>query len=619
MDTSNGDSSSVTGNFNSPNRNSHSSPADSPQTDINHTDTSVEMNGLKGSSSSQQFCLRWNNHQTSLLSTLPQLLDQSHLSDCTIVADGRKIRAHRLVLSGCSTFFSELFHTLESGIQQQSCHPVIVLPPNTNFSSLAALITFMYSGEVNVYEDQISKLLELAETLGIKGLTEINNEHVVCNNGIKTKKQPSENQIPPSATPPADEQEKRSTSDTPKPQQQLSPSPFDTSQLTTKLLTPPASFDAFFSRPHPSQFNFYPHHLLTQPLNFSTNRLPFPSMLAQMPQIPPQSPQFNKNSNGTSNTQQDTSRNFIDELYKKDRLMQQDKRMKPTNLKKIDKIAENLRFGANSTSPPSSASPSSTKSFLDHFSQMSVVKKESSPLTSYPMSPTTLQSASAFLNDKNAIKPTGMENLLNFQNDSSKKTTAPGGTVATTNSGPTTKIPNSKLFAKCFICSKLLSNQYNLRVHLETHQNMRYACTVCSHVSRSKDALRKHISYRHPGTPSPCESENRRKRTKLASQIQQIQAQQIMKDQIAAGNMLFPPNTTPSNQSALQMNMDANASQLALLQSFTSEMTIPTQTQLYHHQQQQNQPSQQVAALTHPNVKNEINNNGDEHMASGSQ
>lgn len=114
-----------------------------------------------------------------MLSTLPQLLDQSHLSDCTIVADGRKIRAHRLVLSGCSTFFSELFHTLEAGIQQQSCHPVIVLPPNTNFASLAALITFMYSGEVNVYEDQISRLLELAETLGIKGLTEINNEHVV--------------------------------------------------------------------------------------------------------------------------------------------------------------------------------------------------------------------------------------------------------------------------------------------------------------------------------------------------------------------------------------------------------------------------------------------------------
>jgi hypothetical protein len=32
---------------------------------------------------------------------------------------------------------------------------------------------------VNVFEDQITKLLELAETLGIKGLTEINNEHMV--------------------------------------------------------------------------------------------------------------------------------------------------------------------------------------------------------------------------------------------------------------------------------------------------------------------------------------------------------------------------------------------------------------------------------------------------------
>lgn len=189
-----------------------------------------------------------------------------------------------------------------------------------------------------------------------------------------------------------------------------------------------------------------------------------------MPQLPPQSPQFNKSPNGSAGIDQE-SRNFIEELYKKDRMLQE-KRMKPTNLRKIDKIAENLRFGANSTSPPSSASPSSTKSFLDHFSQMSVVKKENSPASAFPMSPNSLQSATAFLNDKNSIKPT-MENLINYSNDIAKKSSAPGGTVATTNSGPTTKIPNSKLFAKCFICSKLLSNQYNLRVHLETHQNMR--------------------------------------------------------------------------------------------------------------------------------------------------
>lgn len=145
-------------------------------------------------------------------------------------------------------------------------------------------------------------------------------------------------------------------------------------------------------------------------------------------------------------------------------------------------------------------------------------------------------------------------------------------------------------------------------------------------MSRSKDALRKHISYRHPGTPSPCESENRRKRTKLASQIQQIQAQQMMKDQMAANNLLFPQNPSPSTSSApnLPLNIDANsnaANQLALLQSFTSEMTIPSQASLFHHHQQQQQ--QQLQQATVSNIKNEINNNngssgvgGDEHMAS---
>lgn len=253
---------------------------------------------------------------------------------------------------------------------------------------------------------------------------------------------------------------------TPKPQNSPT-SPFETSQLSSKLFTQPSSFDSFFSRPHPTQFSFYPHHLLTQPLNFSTSRLPFPSMLSQLPTLTPQSPQFNQSPNGSSNLEQE-SRNFIDELYKKEKILQE-KRLKPTSLRRIDKIAENLRCGASSTSPPNSASPSSTKSFLDHFSQMSVVKKELSP-TSYPMSPA----------DPNNPKPTGMEKLLNFSNDASKRSSVPGGTVATTNSGPTTKIPNSKLFAKCFICSKLLSNQYNLRVHLETHQNMRRVQHVAS-------------------------------------------------------------------------------------------------------------------------------------------
>ncbi|KAJ2954902.1 hypothetical protein O0L34_g3225 [Tuta absoluta] len=54
----------------------------------------------------------------------------------------------------------------------------------------------------------------------------------------------------------------------------------------------------------------------------------------------------------------------------------------------------------------------------------------------------------------------------------------------------------------CTICNKRLSNQYNLRVHMETHAGRRHACRACSHVSRSRDALRKHVAYRH-ARPAP--------------------------------------------------------------------------------------------------------------------
>lgn len=124
-----------------------------------------------GSPTSQQFCLRWHNHTTSLLSSLPGLLDQSHLTDVTLSAEGRTIKAHKIILSACSTFFAELFKNLDATPHQ---HPVIILP-GTSFPSIVALMQFMYAGEVNVFEEQISNLLSLAETLGIKGLADFNN------------------------------------------------------------------------------------------------------------------------------------------------------------------------------------------------------------------------------------------------------------------------------------------------------------------------------------------------------------------------------------------------------------------------------------------------------------
>ncbi|XP_050309145.1 protein abrupt [Anthonomus grandis grandis] len=74
----------------------------------------------------------------------------------------------------------------------------------------------------------------------------------------------------------------------------------------------------------------------------------------------------------------------------------------------------------------------------------------------------------------------------------------PTATITKPNIKQSTSPKESSETCKCFLCGKYLSNQYNLRVHMETHEEAYHACHACPHVSRSRDALRKHVSYRHP-------------------------------------------------------------------------------------------------------------------------
>lgn len=54
----------------------------------------------------QQFCLRWNNHQSTLISVFDTLLEKETLVDCTLAAEGKSLKAHKVVLSACSPYFA---------------------------------------------------------------------------------------------------------------------------------------------------------------------------------------------------------------------------------------------------------------------------------------------------------------------------------------------------------------------------------------------------------------------------------------------------------------------------------------------------------------------------------
>ncbi|XP_069689130.1 protein abrupt-like isoform X4 [Periplaneta americana] len=121
-------------------------------------------------SEEQQFCLRWNNFQANITSQFEALRDEEDFVDVTLACDGQRLKAHKVVLSACSPYFKELF-------KSNPCkHPILFLR-DVAFHHLRALVEFMYAGEVNVAQAQLSAFLRTAESLQIRGLTEAPQRH----------------------------------------------------------------------------------------------------------------------------------------------------------------------------------------------------------------------------------------------------------------------------------------------------------------------------------------------------------------------------------------------------------------------------------------------------------
>lgn len=119
--------------------------------------------------SSQRFCLRWNNHQSNLLSVFDQLLHDESFVDVTLAVEGHLLKAHKMVLSACSPYFQTLF------VNHPDKHPIVILK-DVPYSDMRSLLDFMYRGEVSVDQDRLTAFLRVAESLRIKGLTEVNEE-----------------------------------------------------------------------------------------------------------------------------------------------------------------------------------------------------------------------------------------------------------------------------------------------------------------------------------------------------------------------------------------------------------------------------------------------------------
>jgi len=115
----------------------------------------------------QQYSLKWNNYISHLAYHFESLRSEEEFTDVTLCCEGKKIKAHKIILSACSTYFRDVFK------ENPHPHPVIIFK-NVKYSDLQSIIQFMYNGEVSVIQDLLPSFLQTAELLQVRGLTDTN-------------------------------------------------------------------------------------------------------------------------------------------------------------------------------------------------------------------------------------------------------------------------------------------------------------------------------------------------------------------------------------------------------------------------------------------------------------
>lgn len=117
-------------------------------------------------STDDQYALNWNNHMTHVKNAFHSLLADKDLVDVTLSCEGKKLTAHKVVLSTCSSYFRDLF-------KDNPCqHPIIILK-DVKYDVLSDVLKFVYSGEVTVKCDNLDLFLKTAELLQVSGLSDV--------------------------------------------------------------------------------------------------------------------------------------------------------------------------------------------------------------------------------------------------------------------------------------------------------------------------------------------------------------------------------------------------------------------------------------------------------------
>ena len=130
-------------------------------------DSNMTQPGTGGSEPQECFVLKWSEYHMNVAESFKTMRADGDFLDTTVACSGsEQLQAHRVVLSAFSPYLKGMLRN------NPQPNPVLIMPPTVKFIDLHSLLEFMYHGEVRVPADDLESLMQLAQLLRIKGLTE---------------------------------------------------------------------------------------------------------------------------------------------------------------------------------------------------------------------------------------------------------------------------------------------------------------------------------------------------------------------------------------------------------------------------------------------------------------
>ena len=128
---------------------------------------------------SEKLCLQWNDFKENIISSVGNLREDQEFTDVTLACeDGRQIEAHKIILAGSSPFFDNLLK------RNKHSHPLVYMK-GMKSEDMAAIIDFLYRGEVSVFQENLESFLAIAEELKLKGFAGEKAAEMAENNEVR--------------------------------------------------------------------------------------------------------------------------------------------------------------------------------------------------------------------------------------------------------------------------------------------------------------------------------------------------------------------------------------------------------------------------------------------------